>query len=136
MAIYVDASALVKLLADESGSDELQAYARDSELLSSEVALAEVMRAVRRIATEEPGANLDGLLRRAEDLLDEVTLAPVESILLEAAGAIEETRLRTLDAIHVITALYLEPIDAFVTYDVRQAASARLAGLRTVAPGL
>jgi predicted nucleic acid-binding protein len=40
-----------------------------------------------------------------------------------------------LDAIHVATALHLQPIDAFLTYDVRQAASARLAGLRTVAPG-
>lgn len=43
--------------------------------------------------------------------------------------------MRALDAIHVTTAADLHPIDAFVTYDERQAAAARLAGLRTVAPG-
>ena len=75
------------------------------------------------------------MLERAEELLDAVTMAPIEPFLLEAAGELPEPRLRTLDAIHVITAVYLEPIDAFLTYDVRQAASARLAGLRTVAPG-
>jgi predicted nucleic acid-binding protein len=127
---------LVKLVAGESQTEALETYVGDAELLSSELALAEVPRALRRIVSEEPGAALRPLLQRAEELLDEVTMAPVESILLEAAGAIEETRLRTLDAIHVITALYLEPIEAFVTYDVRQAASARLVGLRTVAPGL
>jgi hypothetical protein len=41
-----------------------------------------------------------------------------------------------LDAIHVISAVAAHPIDAFVTYDKRQAAAARLAGLRTVAPGI
>lgn len=48
----------------------------------------------------------------------------------------QQSWLRTLDAVHVITAIYLEPIDAFVTDDVRQTASARLAGLWTVAPGI
>src|SRR5438093_578326 len=42
---------------------------------------------------------------------------------------------RALDAIHVAAAVDLSPLDAFVTYDERQAAAARLAGLRTVAPG-
>jgi predicted nucleic acid-binding protein len=46
-----------------------------------------------------------------------------------------EPMLRTLDAIHVAAALYLGPVEAFVTYDERQAAVARLEGLRTVAPG-
>jgi predicted nucleic acid-binding protein len=47
-----------------------------------------------------------------------------------------EPTLRSLDAIHVVTALHLYPIDAFVTYDKRQAAVARLAGLTAVAPGV
>jgi hypothetical protein len=36
--------------------------------------------------------------------------------------------------IHVASAVDLDPIEAFVTYDERQAAAARLAGLRTMAP--
>jgi len=44
--------------------------------------------------------------------------------------------LRALDAIHVVAgASLVDAIDAFVSYDERQAAAARLAGLRTVAPG-
>jgi predicted nucleic acid-binding protein len=55
--------------------------------------------------------------------------------LLAAAGAFSEPALRTLDVIHVAAAADLHPIDAFVSYDERQSAAARLAGLRTVAPG-
>jgi uncharacterized protein len=133
---YADASALVKLIADEPLSIALEAYVLDAEMLSSELALAEVPRALRRIGHERPGAELTSMLERADELLEKVTMAPVERPVLEAAGVIAEPGLRTLDAVHVVTAAYLEPIDAFLTYDVRQAASARLAGLRTVAPGL
>jgi predicted nucleic acid-binding protein len=52
-----------------------------------------------------------------------------------AAGALAEPALRALDAIHVAAAVEASPLDAFVSYDVRQAAAARLAGLRTVHPG-
>lgn len=134
-AIYADASALVKLVAEEPQTESLEAFVAGAELLSSELILAEVPRALRRIESERPGAELDPMLERADELLDAVTMAPVEPLLFEAAGEIPEPRLRTLDAVHVITAVYLEPIEVFVTYDVRQAASARLAGLRTVAPG-
>jgi len=51
------------------------------------------------------------------------------------AGALAEPALRALDAIHIVSAVDLGPIEAFVTYDERQAAVARLAGLRTIAPG-
>jgi len=40
-----------------------------------------------------------------------------------------------LDAIHVAATVDLAPLDGFVTYDERQAAAARLAGLRTISPG-
>jgi predicted nucleic acid-binding protein len=61
-------------------------------------------------------------------------LRPVDRPLLAAAGALGEPALRALDAIHVASAVGLQPIDTFVTYDERQAAAARLAGLRTIAP--
>lgn len=79
---------------------------------------------------------LDLLLERAGALLEGVALRPVDRPLLLAAGALHEPALRTLDAIHVASALDLHPVDAFVTYDERQAAAARLAGLRTMAPGI
>ena len=135
--LYADASALVKLIADEPYSPALEAYVAEAELLSSELVLGEVPRALRRIAAAGSAREqLEPQLERAYGLLDEIALHPVEAPILEAAGAAELPALRTLDAVHVVTALYLQPIDAFLTYDVRQAASARLAGLRTVAPGL
>jgi uncharacterized protein len=51
------------------------------------------------------------------------------------AGRIFEPSLRSFDAVHLITALELRPIDAFVTYDQRQAAAADRAGLPTYSPG-
>jgi uncharacterized protein len=134
-AIYADASALVKLVADEPQSKALEEFIDGAELLSSEQVLAEVPRALRRIASEDTALALRALLESTEQLLDTVTMVPVESVVLEAASELPEPSLRTLDALHVVTAMFLRPLDAFLTYDVRQAASARLAGLRTVAPG-
>jgi hypothetical protein len=53
---------------------------------------------------------------------------------LLAAGALSEPALRALDAIHVAAAVDLGPLDGFVSYAERQAAAARLVGLRTFAP--
>jgi predicted nucleic acid-binding protein len=77
---------------------------------------------------------LDVLVGRAGELLDAVALLPLDRALLEAAGAVAEPGLRALDALHIVAAADLSPLDAFVSYDERQAAAARLAGLRTVRP--
>jgi predicted nucleic acid-binding protein len=132
---YADASALVKLVRDEDESDALRAYLEGADLVSSELVLTEVPRAVRRAVALDPELPLDLLLDRAGQLLDAVALATLDRALLVGAGALAEPALRALDAIHVATAVGLHPLDAFVTYDERQAAAARLAGLRTTAPG-
>ena len=132
---YADASALVKLVRDEVESDALRTYLDGADLVSSELVLTEVPRAVRRAAALDPELPLDLLLERTGELLDAVALATLDRALLAGAGALAEPALRALDAIHVATAVGLHPVDAFVTYDERQAAAARLAGLRTTAPG-
>lgn len=137
MAIfYADASALVKLVREEAESDALRAYLVDADLVSSEMVLTEVPRTVRRAAANDPALPLDILLERAGELVDAVALRPLDRALLVGAGALAEPALRALDAIHVASAVDLHPIEAFVTYDERQAAAARLAGLRTMAPGV
>lgn len=132
---YVDASALVKLVRDEPESDALRAFLADSDIVSSELVLAEVPRAIRRAAARDPRLTLDVLLHRADETLDGVAMLPLGRALLLAAGALVEPALRALDAIHVAAAVDLAPLDGFVTYDERQAAAARLVGLRTVSPG-
>jgi uncharacterized protein len=133
--VYADASALVKLLREEAESGALRTYLEGADLLSSELVLTEIPRAVRRAADRDPALPLDLLLQRAGELLDSVALRPLDRVLLAGAGALAEPALRALDAIHVVSAIDLAPLEAFVTYDERQAAVARLAGLRTLAPG-
>lgn len=132
---YADASALVKLVRDEPESAALRAFIADAELLSCELALTEVPRAIRRAVADDPRLPLDVLVNRAGEVLDAVALLPLDRGLLGAAGALTEPGLRALDAIHVTAAVDLSPLDAFLSYDERQAAAARLAGLRTVSPG-
>jgi predicted nucleic acid-binding protein len=132
---YADTSALVKLVRHEPESDALRTYLADDELVCCELVLAEVPRAIRRATAADSRLDRTLLLERAHDLLDTLALLPLDAGLLELAGSLEEPALRTLDAIHVASALELSPLDGFVSYDERQAAAARLAGLRTVAPG-
>ena len=131
---YADASALVKLVRAEPETPALRAFVAESDLVSCELVLTEVPRAIRRAVGDDPGLPLDQLLEQAAEVLEAVALLPVDRAVLLAAGAFSEPGLRTLDAIHVAAAVDASPIDAFVSYDERQAAAARLAGLRTVRP--
>jgi uncharacterized protein len=132
---YADSSALVKLVWEEAESNALRAFLGNADLVSSELVLAEIPRAVRRAVARDPSLPLDLLMERVGQLVEAVGLGPLDRALLSGAGAVAEPALRTLDAIHVATAAALHPIDAFLTYDDRQAAAARLAGQRTLAPG-
>ncbi len=132
---YVDSSALVKLVRDEPESAVLRAYLEGAELASSELVLTEVPRAIRRASAADPRLSFETLMARADAAIGALGLIPLDRRLLLAAGALAEPALRALDAIHVAAAVWISPIDAFVTYDDRQAAAARLAGLRTMTPG-
>ena len=131
---YIDASALVKLVRDEPESPALRAFLADADLVSCEICLTEVPRAIRRAASEDPHLPLELLLQRARRLFEALGLLALERDLLVAAGALDEPVLRSLDAIHILAAIAVSPVDGFVSYDERQAAAARLAGLRTFAP--
>jgi uncharacterized protein len=132
---YVDSSALVKLVRDEPESAPLRSFLADADLVSCELVLTEVPRAIRRAAAGDPAMPLDTLIARAGELVEALALAPLDRGLLVAAGALAEPEMRALDAIHITAGADLAPIDAFVSYDERQSAAARLAGLRTVGPG-
>ena len=125
----------MKLVRDEPESDALRAFLTEADLVSCELVLTEVPRAIRRAAAQDPRLTVDVLMARAGDLVDAVALVPLDRALLGAAGAFTEPALRALDAIHIAAAVDLGPLDGFVSYDERQAAAARLAGLRTMSPG-
>ena len=125
----------MKLVRDEPESGVLRSFLADADLVSCELVLAEVPRAIRRASADDPRLPLDVMLGRAGELLEAVALLSLDRGLLAFAGALAEPALRALDAIHVAAAVDASPIDAFVSYDERQEAAARLAGLRTVTPG-
>jgi uncharacterized protein len=132
---YLDASALVKLVREEPESGSLRAFLDGADLVSSELVLTELPRAIRRAVAHDSALPAQRLIERTAELLQAVALLPLDRALLAAAGALVEPALRALDAIHVAAAVDLSPVDAFVGYDERQSAAARLAGLRTVVPG-
>lgn len=132
---YADASALVKLVRDEPESHALRAFLVDADLVSCELVLTEVPRAIRRAAAQDPRLAAEILMTRTAEIVDAVALVPLDRALLLAAGAFAEPSLRALDAIHIAAAVDLLPLDGFLSYDERQAAAARLAGLRTMSPG-
>jgi uncharacterized protein len=111
-------------------------FVRGARFVGSELLLTEVPRALRGDPEEDPAFDLPLGLRQAEVILDLFGLHPVTRVLLWRAGRIFEPGLRSLDAIHVMAALELRPIEAFVSYDQRQLEAAHDAGLRTVSPGM
>ncbi|HUZ10169.1 MAG TPA: type II toxin-antitoxin system VapC family toxin [Acidimicrobiales bacterium] len=132
---YVDSSALVKLVRDEPETAALRMFLAGADLVSCELVLTELPRAVRRAAAADPLLPVDVLIARTEELVDAVALRPLARELLLVAGALAEPVLRALDSVHLAAALDVFPHDGFVSYDERQSAAARLAGLRTFAPG-
>jgi uncharacterized protein len=95
--------------------------------VACELVRTELRRAVRRTAADRMAA--------ADAVIDRLLLVRLDAQLLDEAGRLEPPGLRTLDALHVQAALLLgEELDSLVTYDERQAAAARSAGLRVEAP--
>ena len=123
---YLDASAIVKLVIDEPESETLLHWYHESDrIITSRIGVVEVRRAVNR-RDHDPGQMLAVLAR-----LEVLELDPEVDRL---AGGILPAALRTLDAIHVATALSIPGVEAFVTYDDRLAGAARAAGLPVVRP--
>ncbi len=129
MAHYLDTSALAKLVVAEAETDALRAWLAqaDREPVSCDLTRTELARAVRRVAPDRAVL--------AREVLDAVTLLAVTTSTFEAAGRLEPTMLRTLDAIHIAAALELgDELDSIVTYDERMADAARANGLPVTAP--
>lgn len=127
--LYLDSSAMVKLVASEPESPALSARLADAATVSSEIARVEVLRAIRRSGGDRE------MLERGREVIRRVGLLRVDGRVLELAADVEPADLRTLDAIHLASALILsEGLGAFVTYDRRLVAAAEQAGLGVQSP--
>lgn len=129
--IYLDSSALVKLIITEPESRALArwlAERADLPMVSSIVHRAEVPRAVWRA---DPGA-FPRSYRQVRGV-ERIALTPA---VLDAATSAPPPSLRTLEAIHLASALSIRrDLTEFVAYDKRLLDAARSAGLPTASPG-
>jgi uncharacterized protein len=129
--IYLDSSALVKLAVTERESgalrDWLAAHA-DTPRISSDLVRVEVTRAVMR---SQPQA-----LLQAQQVVSRVNKLLIGPELLNTAASLQPPTLRSLDAVHLASAMFLRSrLTAFVGYDDRLNAAVRSAGLPLAAPG-
>lgn len=129
--IYLDSSALVKLVREETESAALEGWLADRgtlSLVSSDLATVEVLRACRRWDPRALGV--------ARSLLSGVDLVPLSRAVVAEAAELEEPLLRSLDALHLASALSIgADLTAFIAYDERLSGAAHALGLPWSAPG-
>jgi predicted nucleic acid-binding protein len=132
LPVYLDASALLKLVVAERESDALATELdRWPDRVSASIVRVEIHRALRRSA--RPGS----AHRQADALLDGLVLIRIDEPVLARAAALKDPQLRALDAIHIAAALSIgDDPEAFVTYDARLARAANAEGLTVVHPGI
>lgn len=138
MRVYFDSSALIKRSVQEAESDAVEAafdryVAEDAVIISSSLAWVEVSRALR--------TRLDGGSYGEDEIHDAVegALAGVAERLITGeviglARRVAPPVLRTLDAIHLATAIVLD-VDEVVVYDDRLIDACRSSGLTPAMPG-
>lgn len=132
--IYLDTSALTKLLVAEAETAELRSWLlaqtrQDSYMVTSALSRVELLRAIAR--QDDPG-----LADRARFLLDGLDMLPVTDAVIAAAESIGPAGLRSLDAIHLASAAQIESeLTSFVTYDHRLLEGCRDVGFETQSPG-
>jgi uncharacterized protein len=131
--IYVDTSALLKLVKDdEIEGPALRAYLAgeaEPKLVSSALLAVEARRGMLRVRP-------DGL-PKVDLLLADVAQISISDAVIESASRLPDPLLRSLDAIHLATALMIrDDVDTVLAYDARLRNAAEAHGFRTAAPGL
>ena len=126
--VYLDTSPLGRLLLDERDAPAIQRTLSDfAARYSSRLMRVELLRL----------GNREGLEDRTGEVLEGISLAPLDEAMFVATEALPPATLGTLDAIHLATALRLAQrglVDAMMTYDRRLGAAARDHGLEVLAP--
>ncbi|GLY67502.1 type II toxin-antitoxin system VapC family toxin [Amycolatopsis taiwanensis] len=135
MRIYLDSSALLKRVIEEPESEALRVQLRGhveerAVLLSSRLASIEVGRAIRMRFDLGYAAAADFV----DDAMSGVAEHPIGDEVVSLGQRLNPNRLRSLDAIHLASAMMLGA-DLLITYDHRMADAGEHNGLRCAAPG-
>lgn len=124
---YLDTSAALKLVVEESESDAL---ARVIDREQPDLVACWLLDTEMRRAAQRDKALTQEIV---SGFLDGVGLYEVPASLFREAGVLPGINLRSLDALHLAAAIRLG-VDHVVTYDSRMGESARLLGLSVLSP--
>lgn len=128
--IYLDSAAVVKLVHAEPESPVLRNWLEEraeTGWISSVLTEVESFRALARYVPEA--------VSRLPAVLDQIDLIDLDQRIRILARAVRPVPVRSLDAIHLGTALYSRSgLTSFVTYDKRLLDAARTAGLQVDSP--
>lgn len=129
MSVYLDSSALVKLVFVEPETSALRAaLATLRPHVTSALSEVELMRVAHRVSVEH--------VTKVREVLDSLNVVMLGQVLLRAAGnLLPGTSLRSLDAIHLAAATAIPNLDFVIAYDRRLLAGAAELGLACLAPG-
>lgn len=125
---YLDSSAIVKLAVREPESDALRRHLRRRRsLITSALARTEVLRALL------PGG--ENVVDAGRRVLSRIDIVRINDHVLNQAGTLLPTELRSLDAIHLSTAARIGvDLGEIITYDDRMAGAARQMGYKVSSP--
>jgi uncharacterized protein len=128
--IYLDSAAVVKLAHAEPESAALRGWLdkrAEAQWISSVLTEIESCRALARYAPEA--------VSRLPAVLDQIDLIDVDQPIRMVAWTVMPTTVRSLDAIHLGTALHVRSeLTSFVTYDKRLLDAAQAAGMPIDSP--
>ena len=121
--IYIDTSAMVKLVVAEEESSELIDWLNAQPLVTSVIGHIELIRAAGRVG---PAA-----MATEQRLAATVDILILTDAIANLAATLEHSELRTLDAIHLATAhFHRRSIVALCAYDPRLVVAAKGQQLR------
>ena len=127
---YLDASAAAKLVLAEDDSEAMKEWfeTTDAAIFSSDLLRTELLRSIRRHAPAQ--------LSQGRAVLESITLIALSRNVYEAAAALGPPVLRSLDALHLASAIDVggNDLKAIITYDLRMIEAARSLGIEIIAP--
>ena len=127
MIAYLDSSAIVKLVVEEPETEALgRTLEAWSELATSRVARVEVPRAL--------AAKGEAAVEAGREVIDALLLVPLDDVVLDVAAALGPPVLRSLDAVHLASAISLgDDLGVLITYGERMLAAAGPVGVEVLA---
>jgi predicted nucleic acid-binding protein len=128
---YVDTSAAMKLLREEKETPALLHWQKTLRPERHQVVSSDILRTELMLAGTRWGLDATDI----RGLVNALTTLRVTSSICDSAGRLTGVGLRSLDALHIASALTLEDsLEAVVTYDTRMLKAAKQLGLPAISP--